>query len=114
MVLLLLFELNILFAKIGILKRFKTYILHLHTHHTSYSTEHIPAKIGFAETIGFMQGRKPLIVSKGRTTGLVWWPAYTYTLLLQEWPALMQPPLVYGHQVARITLLRPQPCGKTS
>ena len=61
-------KLNILFAKIGILTRLKTYILHLHTHHTSYSTEHIPAKIGFAETIGFMQGRKPLIVSKGRTT----------------------------------------------
>ena len=73
---------NILFAKTGILTRLKTYILHLHTHHTSCSTEHIPAKIGFAETIGFMQGRKPLIVSKGRTTdygtGLVWWPAYYY------------------------------------
>ena len=84
------------------------------THIIQVTLQHIPAKIGFAETIGFMQGRKPLIVSKGRTTGLVWWPAYTYTLLLQEWPALMQPPLVYGHQVARITLLRPQPCGKTS
>ena len=61
-------KLTILFAKTGILTRLKTYIYYVYTHPTSYSTEHIPAKIGFAETIGFMQGRKPLIVSKGRTT----------------------------------------------
>ena len=37
-------------------------------HIIQVTLQHIPAKIGFAETIGFMQGRKPLIVSKGRTT----------------------------------------------
>ena len=88
------------------------YIMSIHI--IQVTLQHIPAKIGFAETIGFMQGRKPLIVSKGRTTDYGTGLVASLYILLQEWPALMQPPLVYGHQVARITLLRPQPCGKTS